>query len=127
LVSCGGGRFKELLIFNFRRGAAFQRKAGNEKIQREPGQHHVTVTGSVAVLLDGMFLPKCREHRRLPFSVIPIKPQLTLMLPLMGGAMDHALHYESACLGLPVRRPAWDCLNGGAATRREVAALVSWS
>jgi hypothetical protein len=40
--------------------------------------------------------------------------------------MDHASHYESACLWLLVRSPAWDCLNGGAAIRREVAALLSY-
>jgi hypothetical protein len=95
------------------------------KLREEPAQHHVTVTGPVAVLLDGMSLPRCRAAS---FSVIPIKPQLTLMLATHWvGAMDHASHYESACLWLPVRSPVWDCLNGGAAIRREVAALVSWS
>jgi hypothetical protein len=29
--------------------------------------------------------------------------------------VDHALHYESACFGFPVRSPAWNCLNEGAA------------
>jgi hypothetical protein len=33
---------------------------------------------------------------------------LTLMLRLMGG--NHALHYESICLGLPVGTPARVCL-----------------
>ena len=30
----------------------------------ETGQHHVTVMDSVAVLLDGMSLPRRHEHRR---------------------------------------------------------------
>jgi hypothetical protein len=57
------------------------------------------------------------------------KPQLTVILNIdtdtHGRGVDHASHYESACFGFLVRSPAWDCLKGHAANRREVAALVS--
>jgi hypothetical protein len=39
---------------------------------------------------------------------------LTLMLRLMGG--NHALHYESICLGLPVGTPARVCLRAESET-----------
>jgi hypothetical protein len=65
--------------------ARHQGKARKRKLRREPGQHHVTVTGSIAVRLDGMSLPRRREHRRLLLGEFQYKPQLTLILLHMGG------------------------------------------
>jgi hypothetical protein len=43
-------------------------------LRGEPGQHHVTATGPVAVPLDGMPSPRRHEHRRLLSRVMPIPP-----------------------------------------------------
>jgi hypothetical protein len=68
------------------------------KLRREPGRHHVTVTGSIAVRLDGLSLPRRREHRRLFLGEFQYKPQLTLILLRMAGAW--IMHHIMSLLAL---------------------------